>query len=71
MSAALKEIIDIDTRIKPEMNSWTSPPDGFELLIKAVGEQSIDPGTGLPITAVTALEFSLLIDDEDHRLLIQ
>jgi hypothetical protein len=54
MSAALREIIDIDTRIKPEMNSWTSPPDGFELLIQ----------TGTP-------DYSLLIDDEDHRLLIQ
>lgn len=53
MSAPLKEIIDIDTRIKPEMNSWSTPPDGFELLI----QESPD--------------HSLLIDDEDHRLLIQ
>ena len=54
MSAALKEIFQIDDSISPEMNSWTSLPDGFELLIQ----------TGTP-------DYSLLIDDEDHRLLIQ
>lgn len=54
MSAPLKEIIQIDDSISPEMNSWTSLPDGFELLIQ----------TGTP-------DYSLLIDDEDHRLLIQ
>lgn len=52
--SALKEIIQIDDSISPEMNSWSSPPDGFELLIQ----------TGTP-------DYSLLIDDEDHRLLIQ
>jgi hypothetical protein len=41
MSAALKEIIDIDTRIKPEMNSWTSLPDGFELLIQESPDHSL------------------------------
>lgn len=54
MSAPLKEIIQIDDSISPEMNSWSTPPDGFELLIQ----------TGPP-------DYSLLIDDEDHRLLIQ
>lgn len=54
MSAPLKEIIQIDDSISPEMNSWTSLPDGFELLIQ----------TGTP-------DYNLLIDDEDHRLLIQ
>ena len=53
MSAPLKEIIQIDDSISPEMNSWTSLPDGFELLIQ------------------TGPDFSLLIDDEGHRLLIQ
>ena len=54
MSAPLKEIIQIDAEIEPEMNSWSTPPAGFELLIQ----------TGPP-------DYSLLIDDQDHRLLIQ
>lgn len=71
MSAPLKEIIQIDDSISPDMNSWTTPLDGYLLLIKAVGDVSIDPSTGSPITAVTASEFYLLIDDDDRRLLIQ
>ena len=54
MSAPLKEIIDLDTQNAPEMNSWSSLPQGYELLIQ----------TGPP-------DFSLLIDDLDHKLLIQ
>jgi hypothetical protein len=34
VSAELKEIYAIDTAIKPSMNSWSRPPDGFELLIE-------------------------------------
>jgi hypothetical protein len=34
MSAETKEIYVIDTSIKPSMNSWSRPPDGFELLIE-------------------------------------
>jgi hypothetical protein len=41
MSAPLKEIIDIDTQIKPQMNSWSSPPDGFELLIEESPDHSL------------------------------
>jgi hypothetical protein len=53
MSAPLKEIIQTDESISPEMNSWTSLPEGFELLIQ------------------TGPDYSLLIDDEGHRLLIR
>lgn len=41
MSAPLKEIVDIDTRIKPEMNSWSTPPAGFELLIQESPDHSL------------------------------
>jgi hypothetical protein len=41
MSASLKEIYDIDTTIKPAMNSWSTPPDGFELLIEESPEYSL------------------------------
>jgi hypothetical protein len=41
MSADLKEIYDIDTEIKPAMNSWSSPPDGFELLIQESPDHSL------------------------------
>jgi hypothetical protein len=41
MSATLKEIYDIDTAIKPAMNSWSTPPDGFELLIEESPEYSL------------------------------
>lgn len=36
----LQEIPTLDTAIKPEMNSWSSPPQGYSLLI----EESPDYG---------------------------
>jgi hypothetical protein len=53
MSATLKEIYVIDTEIEPEMNSWSTPPAGVELLIQE------------------APDYSLLIDDQGYKLLIQ
>jgi hypothetical protein len=53
MSAQLKEIIQRDDALSPEMNSWTKPPDGFELLIQE------------------SPNFSLALDDEGNKLLIQ
>jgi hypothetical protein len=41
MSADLKEIYDIDTAIKPTMNSWSTPPEGFELLIQESPDYSL------------------------------
>ncbi len=41
MSAELKQIYDIDTVIEPTMNSWTSPPAGFELLIQEAPDFSL------------------------------
>jgi hypothetical protein len=41
MSATLKEIYDIDTEIKPAMNSWSTPPAGFELLIQESPNHSL------------------------------
>jgi hypothetical protein len=60
MSADLKEIYDIDTAIKPVMNSWSTPPAGLFLLIKNTTES---PDTGS--------EYYLLIDDHGNRLLIE
>jgi hypothetical protein len=32
---AVEEIIQGDTEIQPEMNSWSTPPAGFALLIES------------------------------------
>lgn len=53
--AELQEIPSLDTAIKPQMNSWSTPPDGILLLIEE----------GPPD------DFYLLIDDTGNRLLIQ
>lgn len=50
----LQEIPTLDTAIKPQMNSWTSPPLGILLLIEE----------GPPD------DFYLAIDDAGNRLLI-
>jgi hypothetical protein len=50
----LQEVPTLDISISPPMNSWSSPPAGFLLLIEEA------PPT----------DFFLLIDDEGHRLLI-
>lgn len=31
----LQEIPSLDTGVSPEMNSWTSPPQGYLLLIES------------------------------------
>jgi hypothetical protein len=54
VSTTLKEIYDIDTAIKPSMNSWSTPPAGILLLIEE----------GPPD------DFYLSIDDAGNRLLI-
>jgi hypothetical protein len=41
MSPELKEIYDLDTDISPDMNSWSSLPDGFELLIQEAPDFSL------------------------------
>jgi hypothetical protein len=58
--AALQEIPKLDTAIEPAMNSWSTPPAGILLLIKA-SDESPDIGT----------EYYLLIDNNGNRLLIQ
>lgn len=55
---ALQEIPTLDTAIKPDMNSWSSPPLGLLLLI----EEGPVPGP--------SDDFYLLIDDAGNRLLV-
>lgn len=50
----LQEIPTLDTAIKPQMNSWSTPPLGILLLIEE----------GPPD------DFYLAIDDDGNRLLI-
>lgn len=39
--ATLQEIPSLDTAIKPVMDSWSSLPDGFELLIEESPDHSL------------------------------
>jgi hypothetical protein len=41
MSATLKEIPKLDIEIEPLMNSFSKPPDGFELLIEESPDHSL------------------------------
>jgi hypothetical protein len=53
--ADLKEIPSLDTSVKADMNSWSTPPAGIPLRIES----------GPPNN------FYLLIDDAGNRLLIE
>jgi hypothetical protein len=53
VSATLKEIYNIDTSIEPEMDSWSSLPDGFRLQLGLARRTSSVVGNGTTTTVTT------------------
>jgi hypothetical protein len=57
--AELQTIPSVDVAIKPQMNSWSSPPLGYLLQIKEIGE-----------SPNSSSAYFLEIDDNGNSLLI-